>query len=97
MNSIRMVLGACLCSASFATSIANALAPAQQMSERTHRPVSVAQQPSSDGDMARVEQADDDTMAHLAQQYALHRSSLYLYNPERIARLARAPGAAVEQ
>ena len=36
--------------------------------------------------------------AHLARQYALHRSSLYLYNPERIGPMARAPGdAAVEQ
>ncbi|OYW26466.1 MAG: hypothetical protein B7Z51_10060 [Methyloversatilis sp. 12-65-5] len=49
---------------------------------------------AASSDMAQ----DKDQAAHLARQYALHRSSLYLYNPGRIGPMARAPGgAAVEQ
>lgn len=98
MNGIRMVLGGCLCGVSLATSIAHALSPIQPAEGRgAHHPTPVEQQISPDCDTARDAQADGATAMHLAQQYALHRSSLYLYNPERIARLARAPGAAVEQ
>lgn len=97
MNRFRKVLGACLYGASCAVWTVHALSPASSADELARRPSPVAQPLPSIGDEHRPVQAGADPSGHLARQYALHRSSLYLYNPGRIEWLARAPGTVVEQ
>lgn len=40
--------------------------------------------------------SQDVASAHLKQQYALHRASLYLYNPGHDWRMAEVPGAVTD-
>lgn len=102
MIRLRTGVAACLCSIAFVAVPANArsamAAPAVQQLDKV--PCGAAT-PTGKGDMddrgSRVsEQAVAD---HLAWQYALHRSSLYLYNPggtgERVA--SAADGRTIEQ
>jgi hypothetical protein len=104
-----MMVGACICGASFAASAASAALPIVQAGGaakvEAKTPFEAIPARSSDtlhrdGTGAALTDAaqDKDQVAHLARQYALHRNSLYLYNPGRIEQMARAPGgAAVEQ
>lgn len=113
MGRFGVMVGMCVCSASFAASAACAVFPAAQAGgtakvEAVTRfaPVPVGSSDTSSDTVTRKGEGvtstdaaqDIDHAAHLARQYALHRSSLYLYNPGRIGQMARAPGgAAVEQ
>jgi hypothetical protein len=109
MKGFGMMVGACLCSASFAASAANAMLPMVQAggaakveAQTPFDPIPARPSDTLKRDGAGTASSDvaqgKDQAAHLARQYALHRASLYLYNPERIGPMARAPGgAAVEQ
>lgn len=109
MKGFGMMVGACICSASFVASSANAVLPSAQAggTAKVEAEAQFAPVPTRSSDTLMRERAgeasadvaqDTDQAAHLAQQYALHRASLYLYNPGRIAQMARAQGgAAVEQ
>lgn len=109
MKGFGMMVGACICSASFAASAASTALPRMQAGGAAKAEVQTPFEPmparssdtlKRDGAGAagsHVEQGRDQAV-HLARQHALHRASLYLYNPGRIAPLAHAPGgAAVEQ
>jgi hypothetical protein len=109
MKGFGLMVGVCICSASFAASAANVMLPmvqtggAAKVEAQTpfeSIPARASDTLSRDGAgpaSSEVAQGKDQA-AHLARQYALHRASLYLYNPGRIGPMARAPGgAAVEQ
>ncbi|MCW0200969.1 MAG: hypothetical protein OJI74_03785 [Rhodanobacter thiooxydans] len=109
MKGFGLMVGACLCSASFAASAASAILPMVQAggaakveAQTPFDPISARSSETLKRDGAGAASTGvaqgNDQAAHLARQYALHRSSLYLYNPGRIGPMARAPGdASVEQ
>ncbi|WP_439536781.1 hypothetical protein [Methyloversatilis sp.] len=109
MKGFGWMVGACVCSASFAASAASAVLPMVQAggaakveAQTPFDPITARSSDTLKRDGAGAASPDvaqgNDQAAHLARQYALHRASLYLYNPGRIGPVARAPGgAAVEQ
>lgn len=109
MKGFGLMVGVCICSASFAASAANVMLPmvqtggAAKVEAQTPfdsipaRPSDTLKRDGAGTASPDVAQGEDQA-AHLARQYALHRASLYLYNPGRIGPMARASGgAAVEQ
>lgn len=109
MKGFGMMVGACVCCASFAASAASVMSPMVQAggaakveAQTPFDPIPGRSSDTLKRDGAGTASPDvaqgEDQAAHLARQYALHRASLYLYNPGRIGPMARAPGdAAVEQ
>jgi hypothetical protein len=83
MNGFGMMLGALLCGASLAAGAASVASAPVQMDEKVclhaDGPSPAATMPHE----ACTDATASGAWSHLDWQYALHRSQLYLYNPER--------------
>jgi hypothetical protein len=96
-------VAACLCSIAFVAVPANArsaiAAPAVQQLDTVQCGPTAAPSGKGETDDRGCHVAERAVADHLAWQYALHRSSLYLYNPvgtgERVA--SAADGRTIEQ
>lgn len=90
MNKFGMMLGALLCGTTLAAGAASVASAPLKMgkkaclnADRSSSPATMSHAPCTDATASCAS-------SRLAWQYALHRSQMYLYNPERIELLARA-------
>lgn len=90
MNGFGMMLGAMLCGASLAAGAASVASAPVQIDKKVCLHADRSPSPATMPHPACVDATASGAASHLAWQYALHRSQVYLYNPERIERLARA-------
>lgn len=96
-------MAACLCSVAFVALPANArsaiAAPVAQQIDRVQCRAAATVSGRGETDDRGCHEKEQAEADHLAWQYALHRSSLYLYNPggagERVA--SAADGRTIEQ
>jgi len=95
---LGLLFGACLHGASFAAWSASATSASIATGD-TRQSVNTVTTARQDATTVRdVIAPASASVAHLARQYALHRSSVYLYNPQRDEEPAGAPvGTTVEQ
>lgn len=90
MKGFGMMLGALLCGASLAAGAASVASAPVHRDKKVCPHVDVLSPAATMQGDACTDATAYGAGSHLAWQYALHRSQLYLYNPERIKRLARA-------
>jgi hypothetical protein len=89
MNGFGMMLGALLCGASLTAGAASVASAPAQMDEKVCLRADGLSSAATMSHAACKDATASGASSHLDWQYALHRSQLYLYNPERVERLAR--------
>jgi hypothetical protein len=90
MNGFGMTLGALLCGASLAAGAASVASVPVHGDKKVCLHVDVPSPAANIQSGACSDATAAGAGARIALQYALHRSRLYLYNPERTEPLARA-------
>lgn len=90
MNGFGTMLGVLLCGASLAAGAASVASAPVQMDKKVCRHADAPSPAATMPHEACTDATASGAWSHLDWQYALHRSQLYLYNPGRTERLARA-------